>query len=162
MEPMILDSSRWVYRPSLRRWEVDLGLRGQDAHGQLLAGHLQAEDAADLAGPGGVDRHVDGQGALAHGGTGAQDDQVGPLQPAQVLVQVRESRHDGHPRGSRVGRSRGLLLQVLVIDLPEGDEAAGLASASHGEEGVLSFPHGGLKVIGVVVSEGRESWPRRR
>ena len=58
----------------------------------------QAEDAAGLAGLGGVDRHVDGQAALAHGGSGAQDDQVGPLQPAQVIVQVRETGHDGQSR----------------------------------------------------------------
>ena len=53
---------------------LDLWSRGTPAAGV----------ARGQAGLRGVDRHVDGQAALSHGRTGAQDDQVGPLQPAEA------------------------------------------------------------------------------
>ncbi len=132
---------------------VDPGLRGQDPHGQLLPGHLQAEDAAGLAGLRSVDRHVDGQAALSHGGTGAQDDQVGPLQPAEVFIQVREPGHYRQPAGLQCGGNVRLLLQVLVVDVLQRDEVAGLPGAPDGEQGFLGLPHGGLHVVRVGVAE---------
>ena len=40
MESMILDSSKWVYRPSLRRWESISASEARNPHCQLLPGHL--------------------------------------------------------------------------------------------------------------------------
>ena len=111
----------------------------------------------DLAVLGGVDGDVDGQGALAHGGPGPQDHHVGPLQPAQVLVQVGEPGHHRHPRNQpRVGGG-GLLLEELVVELPEGDEAPSGPAAPHSEEGVLGLADGGVQVVGVVVSQGGDA-----
>ena len=58
---------------------VDPGIGGQDSESKLLAAHLQAEYADFGPGLGGVDCHVDCQGALAHGWPSPQDNHVGPL-----------------------------------------------------------------------------------
>ena len=62
--------------PETEPVEVDAGLRGEDAHGQLLAGHLQAEYPASLVAPSGVDGYVQGQGSLPQRGPGTEDDHI--------------------------------------------------------------------------------------
>ena len=120
---------------------VDAGLGGQGPHGELVRGHLQAEDGAGVAGLGVVHGHVQAQGALAHRRPGGQDHQVGALEPAQDLVQVRESRHDrsGRPR-QEVVHGRLLFLQVAVEDVPEGLEVALLGGVPDRVERVLGLP----------------------
>ena len=52
------------------------GLRAHEALGDLLAGHLQGEEADGVTGDGGVQREVQGEGGLADGGPRADDDEL--------------------------------------------------------------------------------------
>ena len=107
-----------------------------------------------LAGLGVGHCHVEAQGALSHRGPGGQDHQVGALEPAQYLVQVREPRHDrsGHP-GQEVVHVRLLFLQVAVEDVPEGLEVALLGGVPDGVERVLGLPQRRVQVVGVAVAQ---------
>ena len=62
---------------------IDFGFGGQDAHGELFAAHFQAEDAGAGAVAGGVEADVEGEGAFAHSGAGAEDYHIGALDAAQ-------------------------------------------------------------------------------
>ena len=56
-------------------------------------------------GPGGVEGDVGGERAFAHRGPAGQDDQVGPVQAAQQLVELDEARgHAGELADAVVGR----------------------------------------------------------
>ena len=119
---------------------VDAGLGCEGPYGELVGGHLQAEYGTFLAGLRVVHGHVQAQGALAHRRPGGEDHQVGALEPAQDLVQVREPRHDrsGRPR-QEVVHVRLLFLQVAVEDVPEGLEVALLRGGPDGVERVLGL-----------------------
>ncbi len=79
----------------------DPALPGEQPRGQLLGRHLEREHADDVVGVtrlarvrghvprrGGVRRDGDGQGRLAHARAAGEDEQVGWLQAAQLLVEL--------------------------------------------------------------------------
>ena len=73
--------------------EIDPGDGGQKAHHQLLLAHLQGEDHRGnlflVVGIGaGILGDVQGQGGLAHGGAGGDDDQVARLETGGHVVQI--------------------------------------------------------------------------
>ena len=140
---------------------VDAGLRCQDAHGQLLAAHLQAEHAGRSTVLGSVQAHVQGQSALAQRGPRPQDNEIGALQARQELVQLAETGHHRAGRGGQRLDDAGTVLEILVIDLPQRHESTGLSRPAHGEQGVLRLPERPLDVIGVVVAQLGDACRRR-
>ncbi len=74
---------------------IDLCLLGQQALGELLFRHLEAEDRNRLLRlQCGVQRDVKRQRGFSHRGSPRHDDQVRVLEPACHPVQVVESRRD--------------------------------------------------------------------
>src|SRR5258708_5573442 len=74
---------------------IDLCLLGQQALGELLFRHLEAEDRNRLLRlQCGVQRDVKRQRGFSHRGTPRHDDQVRVLEPACHPVQIVESRRD--------------------------------------------------------------------
>ena len=81
----------------------NIGLLGDDAGGELLGRHFEREEAdhgaverglgvaARAIGLGHVIGDVGGERRLAHGGTSGDDDQVGGLQAAHLLVEIGEA-----------------------------------------------------------------------
>ena len=90
---------------------------GEDAGGELLGRHFQREEADDravlgdramrpsvarrLVGLGGVEGDVGGERGLAHRGAAGEDDQVGGVQAAELLVEIDEAGGDAGDRGRR-------------------------------------------------------------
>ena len=65
---------------------VDTRVRAQHAHGNLLAGHLQAEHGDGFVFVRGVGRDVDGKAGLAHAGAGADQHQLAAMQAGEQAV----------------------------------------------------------------------------
>ena len=79
---------------------ADPGVRRQDAEGQLLPAHFQAEHSGDRAVWGRAYGQVQGEGAFSGGGTRSQDDQARAVHPS------RNSSSSGYPVSSE-GPGRG-------------------------------------------------------
>ena len=90
----------------------DHGVRADQALGDFLARHLEREEANGVARGGGVERQVEGERRLTHGGAGADDDELALAEAHEHAVERREA--GGHARGLATG---GADLLGLVVGL---------------------------------------------
>ena len=94
---------------------ADVRLGGEHAAEERLLRHFEREDGDFLATlDGGVLRDVDGEGGFAHGGAGGDDGELGLLQAAAHLVELRE-----------VSAEAGDLVLSLLVEVVDGFEGAG-------------------------------------
>ena len=132
---------------------VDLRLGGEEAEGELLAPHLEAEGGDDGAVSGGVAGDVHREGGLSDGGSRSEDDEVAALEASERAVDVGESGGDGGV--AVVARVGGVDAgEVLVEHLAEGDEVAGGVGVADAEEDVFGLLEGEIDVGGVGVADG--------
>ncbi len=119
-------------------------------------GHFQGEDGhGHVVADGGAHAHVQGQGRLAHGRAGGQDDEVRLLQAGRHVVEVRVARgHAGDQlalSGARLELLEDALDQVLAAH--EGRLALGLGD---GEDLLLGLVQEGFGLLAGLEAAGQD------
>jgi hypothetical protein len=130
---------------------VDAGFGAEQALDELLAAHLEGEDAnRDAALLRRVRRDVERERRLSHTRAGREHDQVRALEPAGELVEFAES--GGHTkRLAAVQVDVFDLIEVVGEHLRDGDEVLGAAALGQREQDLLGPVDGELGVVLVVV-----------
>ena len=91
----------------------DHGVGANQTLGNFLARHLQREEADGIAGRRGVERQVQSERRLTHGGASADDDELALAEAHEHAVERRETR--GYARGLAAGLAHFLSL-VIGLD----------------------------------------------
>ena len=129
---------------------LDPALAGEQPGGQLLGRHLEREHADDIVGVarlgrvrrdvlrrGGVGGDGDGQGRLAHARAAGEDDQIGGLQAAQLLVEAGELGRHARDLADLVPCALDVLDRLGQHDREGAELALGFAFLGEGEQLLL-------------------------
>ena len=118
---------------------VDVGAGADASHVELDPAHLHRDDGDVLAEVDrGVVRDVQAEAGLSHARPGADEYQVGLLEPGGDPVEILEPAGDPVDSGRVLG-PRDDFPVALVADVLHGDEAAGRVPAGYLDQGALQI-----------------------
>ncbi len=140
---------------------VDLGLRRQHAHEQLLLRHFEAEDTGHALARQSVGRgvgrdvlaDVQHETGLAHRRAGGDDDEVAGLEAACHLVEIGQVAADAGDVGLVLEQLLDLR-EALLHELPHRHEAGLHAVFGHREDGALGVVEDEIGVLVGLVGVG--------
>ena len=129
----------------------------QQAQGQLLGPHFQAEDEhGQLRFDGDVARDVHGQGGLSHRGTGGDDVQRAALQAAGEPVDADEAAGDAGDAGVLAVEGFFDLVEGGGHDVAQTFEVGLVALARHFEDEALGVLQQFAQVLALVVAHAHD------
>ncbi|OPZ74234.1 MAG: hypothetical protein BWY80_00668 [Firmicutes bacterium ADurb.Bin456] len=136
---------------------INPGLGAENALGQLLPGHLQAEDGhRDAVLEGGVVGYAQAQAGLAHAWPSRQDNKITGLQTVAKPVQIAKGR--GH-----AGDAATIIIKEFQAgkgfqkDVLDRRKSAGYPAAAQFHQHSLGFGNQFLRLLPLIVTHSRNS-----